>query len=238
MRYLAARPQDVNMLPLSVSKEQLPDLTYVDKDQWVQVALGEQHSGILTSPAFLWRFQTNRSRANKYFNTFLCQPFVPPPGGLGESSDEEALENDLQKRGGCKYCHALLEPAGSYWGRWPQLGAGFLNHESYPAFEPECEKCAYNGGCSNLCNKNYVTKAMGPNETIYFGWLKPYLFRRSEHKINVNEGPKLLVKKTMVDHRLPMCMARRVSTWLLGRNLLPEEEGWLSEIAQEFVVAG
>ena len=238
MRYQAAMKQDVGLIPLPVAKEQLPDLTHLDKDSWVAVALGSQHSGILTSPAFLWRFQTNRARANKYYATFLCQPFVPPPGGLGEASDADALENDLQIRNGCKYCHTMLEPAGSYWGRWPQLGAGFLTDNNYPAFSDECEKCAYNGGCSNYCNKNYVIKAMGPDDAKYFGWLKPYLYRRPEHKINVQEGPQLLVKKTMVDHRLPTCMARRMSTWLLGRNVLPEEEGWLADIAQQFVMNG
>jgi hypothetical protein len=210
----------------------------MDKDTWVQVTLGAKHSGILTSPAFLWRFQTNRARANKYFSTFLCQPFSPPPGGLPQSTDEEALQNDLQVRNGCKYCHALLEPGASYWGRWPQLGAGFLAHNKYPAFDESCELCATKGGCSSFCKNNYVTKAMGPEDKDYFGWLKPYLYRRPEHMVNVQEGPKLLVLKTMVDHRLPTCMTRRVSSWLLGRSMLPEEEGWLADVAQQFLAGG
>jgi len=227
--------RNVKILPLAIPVAQLPDLNYTQADTWVPLKLGQQHSGILTSPAFLWRYQTNRSRANKYYNTFLCQPFQPPPGGLIGSSDEEAKLTDLQKRPGCKYCHAELEPASSYWGRWPELGAGFLADNKYPAFSQDCADCAVKNNCKNFCKNNYITKALHPSEAEYFGWLKPYLFRKSAHQKFVEQGPSLLVMNTMVDHRLPSCTTENLSRWLLGRVALTEEKSWFADFAQQFV---
>jgi hypothetical protein len=204
----------------------------------VEIPVGSQHAGILTSPAFLLRFQTNRARASKYYADFLCSPFQPPPGGLPPSTDEEALEVDLQKRAGCKLCHSLLEPAASHWGRWPEQGGGYLNPEEYTPYREDCALCAVNGGCSQLCRDRYVTEAIAHSEKAYFGWLQAYLFRRPEHKIFVEEGPRLLVESTMVDDRLPSCVTAKMSRWLLGRPALAEEEGWLADVAMQFVANG
>ena len=51
----------------------LPDLNFTDTNTWVEVQLPSYHAGILTSPAFLMRHQTNRGRADQFYAQFMCQ---------------------------------------------------------------------------------------------------------------------------------------------------------------------
>lgn len=57
--------------------EQLADLAWTD-DQWVKVERGPDHAGVLTLPAYLLRFQTDRGRANRQRIAFECEHFAPP----------------------------------------------------------------------------------------------------------------------------------------------------------------
>ena len=67
--YLA--PFDRNLeSPLPI--EELPDLTYTD-EQWVEIDLPEHSAGLLTSPAWLLRHQTNRGRANRIYSGFYVR---------------------------------------------------------------------------------------------------------------------------------------------------------------------
>lgn len=220
--------------PHAVPKAQLPDIPYTEEDTWVEIKLSSDHAGILTSPAYLLRFQTNRARANKFYADFLCTPFVAPSGGLPPSTDEEALEPDLQKRPGCAWCHAGLEPAASYWGRWPESSASYLTPEAYPAFSQTCQDCALGMGSCDGC-ANYKTKALTTKEEGYFGHLETTVFLADKHMSHIDDGPRTLVYRSLVDDRLPSCMTRRVATWLFGRAPLAEEEPWLSEVSQAFV---
>ncbi len=225
--------------PNPVPKSKLPDLTFMDKDTWIAVDLGPEQAGILTSPAFLLRFQTQRARANRFHNAFLCQPFQPPPGGIPFSSDKLANHPDLQLRSGCKYCHALLEPTASYWGRWTPNGIGWLSPAAFPGKRADCEACALTGlQCSAECKTFYITKATSPEELPFRGWLMAYDFLRPEHVAHVEEGPRLLAMRAIVDDRLPTCVARHAAEWLLGRAVQPEEEGWLAETTYDFVSGG
>jgi hypothetical protein len=237
-RHIAEANTSFSMMPFAVSKDYLPQMDYNDTETWNAVSLPDHQAGVLTSPAFLLRFQTNRSRANQFWTKFVCEPFQPPPGGLPEAKDGEALDPDLQSRGGCKFCHAILEPAASYWGRWPESGTGYLSQEEYPAFDPACEKCALVGGCSSHCSNNYIVKALAPKEEAYFGWLKSYLYQHDAHMANVEEGPSLLVKRIAHDERLPNCMAHRAVQWLWGRNIAESEFDVLSEFSRSFMMEG
>ena len=239
LRYLAPLYQSTRFDPLAWDLGHLPDLTWHDSDTWLPVMLPEAHAGILTSPAFLLRFQTNRARANRFYDAFLCQPFQPPAGGIPASSDTSVMEPDLQKRAGCKYCHALLEPAGAHWGRWPQYGTGYLGEETYPAFRQDCLQCAVAGGCPEDCSRFYVTAATSDQEAPYIGMLQAYLFRRDEHALNVEAGPKFLVKSAIVDNRLPTCVARRTAEHLMGRELGGSADlAWLDDLSFGFVASG
>jgi hypothetical protein len=238
-RYQTGIPDNVSVEPVSLNVATLPDLAFTDKDTWVEIELPVGHAGVLTSPAYLLRFQTNRARANRYFNAFLCQPFQPPATGIPVGDPVAMREPDLQKRHGCKYCHAMLEPAASHWGRWPQRGAGFLDETRFPETREDCALCARNGTtCSAECNAYYFTRASYDSEKPYLGLLTAYHFLRPEHLANVEQGPSYLMRSTIVDNRMPACVSRHMVEKLAGRLLLPEEEPLVTEtMAREFVTS-
>lgn len=229
---------NVKLTPLSIDKSTLPNLEYKDKDTWVPVTLPEGHAGILTSPGYLVRFQTNRARANRFFNAFLCQPFQPPEGGIPSSGDEIPTQ-DLQERDGCNYCHTLLEPSAAYWGRWGEQGAGYLAPDTYTPVRDDCQQCALTGqGCSDMCKRSYVIKALTSEEDPYLGMLKSYEFRKPEHVDHIEQGPQMLAQLGVQDGRLPDCVARTAFQWLLGRAPTTDEEGWVDELSYDFVASG
>ncbi|MFN3202607.1 MAG: hypothetical protein ACE366_29720 [Bradymonadia bacterium] len=214
----------------------IPELEFTEADTWVEVELPASHAGVLTDPAFLLRFQTNRARANRFYDAFLCQPFTPPDAPLPVADEAAALEPDLQRRAGCKYCHALLEPSAAYWGRWNEQGAGFLDPQGYPQVRDDCLTCAQEGGgCSADCRRYYVTQALSDAEAPYLGTLRAYLFRRDPHMRNVEMGPELLALTAVADGRIPQCAATRTAEWLLGRDLDVKESTWAAELSADFV---
>ncbi|MCO4761044.1 MAG: hypothetical protein KC502_06035 [Myxococcales bacterium] len=223
--------------PFDVSK--LPKLAYTDINKWVEIPLGSQHAGALTHPAFLLRFQTNFARANRFYNTFLCQPFQAPASGIDVSAVTATSQPDLQQRPGCKYCHALLGPVSSYWGRWTESGAGFLNKADFPATRADCETCAKTGQlCSTECRRYYLTKATADPEKPFLGMLNAYVFRQDVHKHYIEQGPRLMALGAVADNRLPRCVAKRTAEWLVGRQLQGKELEWAQELALDFVKNG
>ncbi len=224
------------MTPSPIDLERLPDLPFSARDTWVEIELGEHHAGLLTSTAYLLRFQTNRARANQFFNSFLCDPFDAPDGGIPLTG---RADPDLQKRHGCEYCHAILEPAAAHWGRWGERGAAWLSPEEYPRFDPQCELCAETGfGCTTRCRNRYTVDMLEPEYEAYLGWLKPFVFLRDEHQAYIDEGPQLFVRATVADGRLPRCVARNVAELMLGRELGETEEPMVDALATVFVRSG
>jgi hypothetical protein len=233
----ALLPGGVLGTPYSVPVELLPDLDFNDLE-FQAIDLPTEHAGILTSPAYLIRFQTNRSRASQFYAKFLCQP-LQAPGTLPVADIAAQMEPDLQKRGGCLFCHAMLEPAASFWGRWGQQGFGLLNLNDYPALSDECHLCATTGmPCSSDCSRYYKVNSNDPSEEPYLGKLNAYLFRAPEHDIYVEMGPKLLALSSFADNRLPECTARTAAMQLLGRDLHEDEESWLDQLVVEFAASG
>lgn len=234
-RHLTKIPRFVRMEPSAVDVQTLPtDLAFSAAADWRELRLDDRHSGVLTSPAFLLRFQSDRARANRYYNAFLCQPFQPPAGGI-EIVTGAAAEPDLQARAGCKYCHAVLEPAAAHWGRFTEYGAGMLSPTFYPAVRDDCRRCALNGsGCSDDCNRFYVTKAQTEADRQWLGTFRPYVFLGAEHVRNIEAGPRLLVRSSVVDGRLQRCVARSTAEWLLGRPLGSNEDSFVDELTRGF----
>jgi hypothetical protein len=70
------------------------------------------------------------------------------------------------------------------------------------------------------------------------GWLRSYEFLEDRHVANVDGGPALLVEQTVVDGRLPDCVAETTATWLLGRPVTAEDEAWLAELSDALVAGG
>ncbi|MFM2153046.1 MAG: hypothetical protein RL199_1481 [Pseudomonadota bacterium] len=217
----------------------LPDLDYTQADVWREVDLPEGHAGLLTSPVYLMRFMTNRSRANRFYNAFLCQPFQPPASGIPIEPAGTVPDPDLQLRHGCNYCHAVLEPAASHWGRWGEKSTSFLSPQAYPPHRPDCDLCARTGNCSDQCRRAYITRSYSLKEDQYLGLFNPYVFRRPEHMNNVEQGPRLLALQSLVDGRLSSCSARRMIEFFLGREVSGvDEEAWVSSVAEGFVQSG
>lgn len=225
--------------PAPVDVSALPNLTFTEVNTWIPVTLSRDHAGVLTHPVFLLRFQTNRARANRFFDAFLCSPFQPPEGGLPVADEASIRDPDLQNRAGCKYCHALLEPAASHWGRWVEEGIAFLNPTRFPSTRADCEQCAVTGqGCSTECRDHYLTTALSDQESPYLGKLKAYVFRKAEHELNVEQGPRLLVMGEVVRQRMPRCVAQKTAEWLLGRTLTLEDQTWVDALGLRFSRGG
>ncbi len=237
-RYLA-QTASLRFNPLPFDVESLPDdIGWNDRDAWTVVELPTSSAGVLTHPIFMLRFQTNRARASRFYDAFLCQPFQPPAGGLPPADDEESLKPDLQERAGCKYCHSLLEPAAAHWGRWNEAGGGYLDPAQFPAVHPECVECAERGNCNGFCRAYYNTRALTEDEQPYLGMLPAMTFRRDEHQHVVDQGPKLLLREAVADNRFPRCTAQRAAEWLLGRDMNQKDQPWLDELSYAFVHSG
>ncbi len=236
-KYQTELPAHIRFNEVPVDPDLLPDLAFTDEDTWVPVELGPEQAGILTSTLYLMKFQTRRARANRFFNAFLCQPFQPPDGGIEGLDDAEATL-DLTERPGCQYCHAILEPAGAHWARWGEYGAGWLDPEEFPEFSEACAWCAESGGdCSESCETYYLLDPLSSEEDPYIGMLKSYEFLEDRHIVNAEEGPDLLVAQTVVDGRLPRCVAQRTAEWLLGRDVEDYESEWIDELAGTFTAS-
>jgi hypothetical protein len=236
-RHQTGVPRTYTYQPVPLDPQRLPDLAFTDRDHWEEVTLPAEHAGILTRDAYLLRFQTNRARANRFFDAFLCRPFSPPEGGLPVSDAASARNPDLQQRDGCKYCHAILEPASAYWGRWSTQGIAWLDPDRFPPTRDDCRLCALHGAaCSTECRTFYVTQALSPEEQPYLGMLQSYEFRREDHVRNIERGPRLLAYTTIADGRLPACVTRRAAEWLLARDLDADGDAdWMADLTRGFV---
>jgi len=238
-RYQTQIPAGATFRPLGVDAERLPDIGFNEAERWEEIELDDAHAGVLTSPAWLLRFQTNRARAAHWLDAMLCSPVSPPASGFPPIDVTERPNPDLQQREGCKYCHALLEPTGAHWARWTERGAGWLDPARYPSMRDDCKRCAETGlACSSECRTYYLTRGFSAEERPYFGQLNAYAFLRPEHHAFAEAGPKLLAAKTEVDERFPRCVTRRAMQSLFGRALSAEESAAVEPLARTFVASG
>ncbi len=231
-------PAHIRFNEVPVDPDTLPDLDFTDQNTWVPVTLGPEQSGILTSTFYLMKYSTHRSRANRFFNAFLCQPFTPPEGGI-QNLDNTGASLNLVKRQGCNYCHAILEPAGAHWARWGEYGAGYMDPVHFPVYSDVCAWCAQTGeSCSEACSTYYLVDPQSSEEDPYIGSLRAFEFMEGRNEPNAEQGPKLLVAHTVADGRLPTCVARKTASWLLGRDVEGYEKDWLTDLTSDFTTSG
>jgi len=135
---------------------ELPDIPFFS-EEWVQVERNDVHAGILTTPGFHMRFGSNRSRVNRFYTAFRCEPFVAPAGGLPPST--MAVPNpNLRERAGCDVCHATIETAAAHWGRWrTNEEYGYITSEELDYETPnlKCMGCDENKNCGIFCNQKF-----------------------------------------------------------------------------------
>jgi hypothetical protein len=222
--------------------EAVPDLPFTAPfDDWVEYVRGENASGVLTTPAWLYRFPTQRARVAQFYEAFLCTSFSPPADAV--SPDPEDLcnrENNLAKRCGCNYCHATIEPTGAHWGRFGERNAQYLDSEAFPKFDAKCRDCALSGNtnCDGECG-NYVMQAYDGDGANSLGMLKTYLYRTQDDEANISAGPRLLVQRMLQTGDLERCAVTRMWQTFLGRPMTSEEKGlYLDRLVQDFVDDG
>jgi hypothetical protein len=115
----------------TMANEHLAEVWPVDYPEgetgWQPVSYtdGRPMSGILSSNAMWWRYQSsyanaNRGRANAISRILLCNDYLSRPVEFDRNVDlldEGAINEALQTNAGCISCHATLDPLASYlWG--------------------------------------------------------------------------------------------------------------------------
>ncbi|MEL7372747.1 MAG: DUF1549 domain-containing protein, partial [Myxococcota bacterium] len=60
-----------NLIAVSNQNHPVPDLPFDADEDWQTVQRGARHAGVLTMPAFLLKFASNRGRANRFYEAFL-----------------------------------------------------------------------------------------------------------------------------------------------------------------------
>lgn len=208
----------IDLQPIPVDPIFLPDIPYTDTE-WYPILQGEEHAGILTSYGFLLRFQTNRSRVNRFYNAFLDSAF---DASKSEGSDDCVNEGaDLTKRCYCQNCHVAVEPWAAYWGRWRQQGGGYLSAERYPIYDALCEQCARTGAssCPQYCRNEYVIETVPADREPYLGYLRGYEFLKPEHAIHTEAGPRLWVERSLQDGALARGMVSKLWKHFAQREL-------------------
>lgn len=239
---LVNKPKIPNYPEIDVSTFLGPiaDLGYTDDDVWVDVEMNAPGTaGVLTSVFYLLKNASNRSRANRFYQSFLCKDFVGPPDGLPPPTDPLALTPNLMVREGCDYCHQELEPAAAHWGRWNKIGVEHYPSAQFPNQRAECI-----GSLDPSCDL-YVTEATHPDEEPYLGYFEPLAFSSSSRGFGddaiadaVDGGPLALAQKAIDDGSFAACTTKKVYGWVMGREAADIDELELSVLAAEFASGG
>lgn len=207
----------------------VPVVPFNEKDKWIEATREANHAGILTMPGYLLRFATNRARANRFYNAFLCTEFQGPKDGLPLGGDPCNSEPNLQERCGCKVCHQVVEPAAAHWGRWAESGYAPLRPSAFPETNPDC--AAPDAANNGMCRQFYLYKPGHAKEDAYKGKLLSYVFATEEMKANIAKGPIAIARKAIDSGAFARCTTRKLWGWLLGRAPLAQQDTKIEEIA-------
>jgi hypothetical protein len=202
---------------------QIPEARY-DDPNWHEFVRGPEHAGVLTTPAYLARFPTWRSRINQFRTMLMCRPFEPSPGPLPAADDACNREPNLARRCGCQSCHTAIEPLGAYWGRWAERSARYLDPSTFPSADPNCALCAVTGqGCTTRCRTHYVTSTLDADGSRYAGTLLGYLYRDGDELSRIDQGPAALVANALSTGEMQSCTVQTVWRRLVGRPMSTNE---------------
>lgn len=200
----------------------IPELTWQDGDRWVEVVRRGRHSGVLTTPAYLLKFASNRGRAHRYYNAFECSSFLPN-GPLPSPQESCSKHENLTLRCGCDACHVKLEPMAAAFGRFSEYGMAHLDDVRYP--KAASSVCSQIRSIEQLfrCFRFYELDPVG-EEVPYRGMLNPYVFRTDEEAKAIDKGPAALAEDSIASGRFATCTVRKLWTHLLRRPPTAEEE--------------
>ena len=213
-KYLAPHLSYTRIVALPDPNEPLGTPDFADTG-WRQIDRGSAlHAGVLTSPAYLLRFQTNRGRANRFRIDFECESFVPPSQLETAAQGCNEAGGDLTQRCTCRYCHRQLEPLAAGWGQFSEAGTTLLGDLSlFPRTKASC----VNSG-STFCNRFYVTDDSADNP----GALLPYQYANAAHPEITSAlaaGPRGRVNAIVADGTFARCTVKRTWAYLMKRDM-------------------
>jgi hypothetical protein len=187
------------------------------------------HSGVLTTPAYMLRFQTNRARGNRYRIDFECESFSPPANLETPADGCSADSDDLTKRCTCRGCHRILEPLASHWGQFAESGTHLMSDTAaWPRMRSNCVN-----NRSTICTQFYVTNDDAPNP----GALLPYQFADAAHPDITSAlagGPRKRVNESIANGSFARCAVKRAFGTLMKREPLPDEATLVMSLADDF----
>lgn len=226
----------------SASDGELPDLPFTAVDTWVEVKREAPHSGILTLPAYLLRFQTNRGRANRYRIAFEGQFFQPPEPKDSNCAPEG---DDLTGRCVCRGCHVTLEPMAAYFGQLVEAGTTSLRdfEREYPTAKA-CQQGMLPASQA-WCDRFYVRKPDPVDPDILPYALKALRYADAEHpdvQPHFDAGPAALAKADIDSGLFHEVATRYLFEYLMKRPVnadptSPDYEGELiGDLAKDFRV--
>lgn len=198
------------------------NIPYTDA-AWQTVGRSGRHAGILTTPGYLLRFQSNRQRAHRFYNVFECSSFIPN-GPLPSPFEACSKHEDLTKRCGCDACHKALEPMAAHWGRFAEYGFAPIDDVKYPqVIGASCAQPFENIEQLFRCLRFYEVDPVGEEQEFAYQ-LNAYVFRRGEELQNIEIGPQKLAQSSIESGRFASCTARKMWTHLMRRAPTTEEE--------------
>lgn len=211
----------------------IPDLPF-NGDTWQTVERQGRHAGVLTMAGFLFKFASNRGRANRFYNAFLCRHFessepMPP------ATDDCHAEEDLTKRCGCKGCHQTVEPAAAYWGRWAETGLLPLDEGSFPKENPQC--ATPQGARNGLCRLFYFTERDVTNpdtQNAWLGLLKPYVYADATREANIEVGPAGIAQTAVSNGDFARCTVENIWQRFVARTPTTGDRDAIDALTTEF----
>jgi hypothetical protein len=212
-------------------------LTFLEKDRWVDVDRTGRHSGILTTPGYLLKYQSNRGRAHRFYNAFECSSFLPA-GALPSPQEACSKHEDLTKRCGCNACHIALEPMAGHWGRFAEYGLTPLSEARYP--KDATSVCTNFQSIDQLfrCFRFYNVQPVGEEEQ-YRNLLRPYVFRTAEETAKLEQGPAALAQASIDSGKFASCTVRKLWGYYMRREPTPDEEATVvPKLAADFKSGG
>lgn len=216
----------------------IPDIPFDQIDNWQEVTRTTRHAGVLSMPGYLLKFASDRGRANRFYNAFLCQHFESNEA-LPPATDECHAEPDLTKRCGCKGCHQAVEPAAAHWGRWAEAGLLALEAENFPKNNPQC--ATPQGTRNPLCRLFYFTQADVTDEASegpYVGMLRSYVFADAEREAAIEAGPEAIAQAAVDSGQFASCTVEHMWRRFMSRDPNVAEQEVVDALAQDFSAGG
>ena len=224
----------------SASDGALPALPYTAADTWVEVEREAPHAGLLTLPAYLLRFQTNRGRANRYRIAFQGQYFQPPSA---KDTGCQIEGDDLMVRCVCRGCHVTLEPLAAHFGQLVEAGTTSLRdfEREYPTAKA-CSK-GIAPASTAWCDRFYVQAPDPIDPDIRPYKLKALRYGDADHpdvEPNFDAGPEALVKGDIESGLFHQVATRHMFEYLMKREVNQDPTSYdyegetLGDLAKDF----